>query len=172
MVCRRYLVSSLLTDKSTSLMFGTLLCRTGGLDQDETPFCQEMVELGVANHGVPERLHPKSFHANFGHNTNVWATRNKQVNTRRGHPGLQTQAAPCRRHTTQMTPNLNACILARKIPSLHACGQLQPFLSFSARPLPLQTESATGSTAWRCLTSSPSWALNMCLPPPLTVKNM
>ena len=94
MVCRRYLVSSLLTDNSTSLMFGTLLCRTGGLDQDETPFCQEMVELGVANHGVPERLHPKSFHANFGHNTNVWATRNKQVNTRRA--GSSRAANTCR----------------------------------------------------------------------------
>lgn len=38
-----------------------------------------MVELGIANQGIPERLHPKSFHANFAHNTNVWATRNKQV---------------------------------------------------------------------------------------------
>lgn len=65
-----------------------VLCRTGGLDQDEAPFCQEMVELGVANHGVPERLHPKSFHANFGHNTNVWATRNKQVSNIRGHARL------------------------------------------------------------------------------------
>lgn len=58
---------------------GVAACRTGILDHAETPFCQAMVELGVANHGVPERLHPKSFHANFGHNTNVWATRNKQV---------------------------------------------------------------------------------------------
>jgi hypothetical protein len=38
-----------------------------------------MVELGLAGLGIPERLHPKSFHAMFAHNTNVWATRNKQV---------------------------------------------------------------------------------------------
>lgn len=57
-----------------------VLCRrTGWLDQDQTPFCQAMVELGLAGLGIPERLHPKSLHAMFAHNTNVWATRNKQV---------------------------------------------------------------------------------------------
>lgn len=49
------------------------------LDQEQTPFCQALVELGLANMGVPERLHPKSFHSVFSHNTNVWATRNTQV---------------------------------------------------------------------------------------------
>lgn len=53
-----------------------------------TPFCQAMLELELANPGVPERLHPKSFHSMFGHNTNVWATRNQQVRDDAGCCGL------------------------------------------------------------------------------------
>jgi hypothetical protein len=62
------------------------------LDQEETPFCQALVELGFANMGVPERLHPKSFHSVFSHNTNVWATRNKQVGCE---PGCVTELLLC-----------------------------------------------------------------------------
>jgi hypothetical protein len=38
-----------------------------------------MVQLGLDNQGIPERLHPKSFHSAFGHNTNVWASRESKV---------------------------------------------------------------------------------------------
>lgn len=54
------------------------------------PFCQAMVELGMHNNGIPERLHPKSFHANFAHNTNIWATRNKQVIVKQHSGDLQS----------------------------------------------------------------------------------
>jgi hypothetical protein len=38
-----------------------------------------MIELHLDNQGIPERLHPKSYHAMFSHNTNVWASRQHQV---------------------------------------------------------------------------------------------
>ena len=43
------------------------------------PFCQAMIDLRMHNQGVPERLHPKSFHSMFNHNTNVWASRDAKV---------------------------------------------------------------------------------------------
>jgi hypothetical protein len=55
-------------------------CSTGYLEPGTTPgWCPAMVELGLDHSGLPERLHPKSFHADFGHNTNVWATLEQQV---------------------------------------------------------------------------------------------
>uniref|UniRef100_A0A383VY30 Methyltransferase FkbM domain-containing protein n=1 Tax=Tetradesmus obliquus TaxID=3088 RepID=A0A383VY30_TETOB len=52
---------------------------TGALDPTSKPFCPAMVALGLNNQGIPERLHPKSLHSAFGHNTNVWATKDAKI---------------------------------------------------------------------------------------------
>ncbi|KAF8057631.1 branched-chain-amino-acid aminotransferase-like protein 1 [Scenedesmus sp. PABB004] len=53
--------------------------RTGYLVSGAAPpFCSAMKRLRLDHQGVPERLHPKSFHAMFSHNTNVWASREPQ----------------------------------------------------------------------------------------------
>jgi hypothetical protein len=63
-----------------SSLADTLLRSTGSLDPATSkPFCAAMVQLGLDNQGIPERLHPKSFHSAFGHNTNVWASRESKV---------------------------------------------------------------------------------------------
>lgn len=53
---------------------------TGYLNPERAkPFCQAMIELHLDNQGVPERLHPKSFHSMFMHNTMVWASKDPKV---------------------------------------------------------------------------------------------
>lgn len=45
----------------------------------DLPTCPDMeAPLKLQGHGIPERLHPKSFRAVFGFNTNIWATRDPQ----------------------------------------------------------------------------------------------
>eukprot|EP00879_Flechtneria_rotunda_P018331 GHRR01019228.1.p1 GENE.GHRR01019228.1~~GHRR01019228.1.p1 ORF type:complete len:561 (+),score=158.07 GHRR01019228.1:121-1683(+) len=61
-------------------MWDTHTFSSGWLDPDaQKQFCPAMVKAKLNHQGIPERLHPKSFHAMFSHNTNVWASRNNLV---------------------------------------------------------------------------------------------
>jgi hypothetical protein len=81
---------------NTTISCRLFCCSTGSLDPAViTPFCAAMQQLGLDNQGIPERLHPKSFHSAFGHNTNVWASRESKVSSTQQYCSSAAQLDVC-----------------------------------------------------------------------------